>query len=38
MEGMNFTQHASTFKLQWELKKWKKKQQKLLQKMNYARK
>jgi peptide deformylase len=38
MEGMNFTQHASTFKLQWELKKWKKKQQKLLQKMNYVRK
>jgi peptide deformylase len=36
MEGINFTQHASNFKMQWELKKWKKKQQKLLRKMGYA--
>jgi peptide deformylase len=38
MEGMNFTQHASTFKMKWELKKWKKKQQKLLRKLGYVNK
>ena len=29
MEGINFTFHASRFKLKWELDKWKKKQLKL---------
>lgn len=31
MEGMNFTHHASNFKLKRELKKYQKRQQKLLQ-------
>lgn len=37
MEGLNFTQHASNFKLKWELEKWKKKQQKLLRKLKNGR-
>lgn len=37
MEGINFTNHASTFKLKHELNKWKKKQQKLLRKLKNGR-
>jgi peptide deformylase len=33
MEGINFTFHASQFKLKWELDKWKKKQLKLQRRM-----
>jgi peptide deformylase len=33
MEGINFTNHASPFKLQWEFKKYKKKLKKRLQHM-----
>lgn len=33
MEGINFTFHASNFKLKWELKKWEKKNKKNLRKM-----
>lgn len=37
MEGLNFTQHASIFKLQWELEKLKKKQKKILKRMHNGR-
>lgn len=37
MEGINFTYHASNFKLKHELNKIKKKQQKLLKRMKNAR-
>lgn len=37
MEGINFTFHASSFKLKWELDKWKKKQLKFQKRLAYGR-
>jgi len=37
MEGINFTFHASNFKLKWELDKWKKRQLKLQKRLAYGR-
>jgi peptide deformylase len=37
MEGLNFTHHASNFKLRWELNKIKKKQKKMIRKMKNVR-
>lgn len=37
MEGINFTYHASNFKMKWELEKMKKKQKKILKRMKNAR-
>jgi len=37
MEGINFTHHASNFKLRWELNKLKKKNKKLQQKMKHVK-
>jgi len=37
MEGINFTFHASSFKLKWELDKWKKKQLKFQKRLTYGR-
>lgn len=37
MEGINFTFHASNFKLKWELDKWKKKQLKHQKRMKYGK-
>lgn len=37
MEGLNFTHHASNFKLRWELNKLKKKNKKLQRRMKHAR-
>jgi len=37
MEGINFTFHASNFKLKWELDKWKKRQLKLQKRLGYGR-
>ena len=36
MEGINFTFHASSFKLKWELDKWKKKQLKLQKRLRHG--
>ena len=37
MAGINFTYHASVFKVQWELNKLKKQQKKLLRRTHNAR-
>ena len=37
MEGLNFTQHASNFKLRWELNKLKKKNKKIQRKEKYGK-
>lgn len=37
MEGINFTFHASHFKLKWELDKWKKKQLKHQKRLRYGK-
>jgi peptide deformylase len=37
LHGINFTYHASRFKLKWELDKWKKKQLKLQRRMMYGK-
>lgn len=36
MEGINFTFHASQFKLKWELDKWKKKQLKFQKRLTHG--
>lgn len=36
MEGVNFTHHASTFKLQYSIQRWKKRQKKILQRMKHG--
>lgn len=38
MEGVNFTDHASNFKLQYSIQRWKKRQKKLLKRMSYGSK
>ncbi len=37
MEGINFTFHASHFKLKWELDKWKKRQLKHQKRLRYGK-
>jgi len=37
MEGLNFTHHASNFKLRWELNKLKKKNKKLQRRMKHGK-
>lgn len=37
MEGINFTFHASPFKLKWELDKWKKRQLKHQKRLRYGK-
>ena len=37
MEGINFTFHASNFKLKWELDKWKKRQLKHQKRLRYGK-